>query len=160
MNANDALIFRERRITGGVLNLQYSTADYWHLWTFANVTSRLNELQLQSDPCVYMTVSLKNLFGCFQSVMTPLMERWASEMCNRGFSVTGWEQLHNHSGERSRIRQPLLKDTCILGTSSSKRSEQGEEMMLYIKRKVRSSLRIFDGRWSFCNYVHVANKAQ
>lgn len=52
-NANAALIFRERRITGGVLNLQYSTADYRHLWMFANVTSRLTEWQLQSDLCVH-----------------------------------------------------------------------------------------------------------
>lgn len=90
----------------------------------------------------------------------PIDGKMSVRMCNRGFSVTGWEQLHNHSGERSRIRQPLLKDTCILGTSSSKRSEQGQKIMLYIKRKIRASLRIFDGRLSFCNYVHVANKAQ
>lgn len=37
-NANAALIFREWRITGGALNLQYSTADYRHLWMFANGT--------------------------------------------------------------------------------------------------------------------------
>lgn len=159
MNANAALIFRERRITGGVLNLQYSTADYWHLWTFANVTSMLNELQIQSDPCVHDSES-KNPVWVFPVCSDPIDGKMGVRMCNRGFSVTGWKQLHSHSGERPGIRQPLLKDTCILGTSTSKRSEQGEKLMIYIKRKVRASLGIFDGRWSFCNYVHVANKAQ
>lgn len=55
-NANATLILRERWITGGVLNLQYSTADYRHLWMFANVTSRLTEQQLQSDLCVHNSV--------------------------------------------------------------------------------------------------------
>lgn len=88
MNANAALIFIERRITGGVLHLQYSTADYWHLWTFANVTSRLNELKLQSDPCVHDSES-KNPVWVFPVCNDPIDGKMGVRMCTRGFGVTG-----------------------------------------------------------------------
>lgn len=145
VNVNATLIFRERQITSGVLNLQYSTADYWHLWTFANMTSRLNELQLQSDPCVYMKMSRENLFGCFQSATTPFMERWASECATEDsallaessctITVVSILVLDNHSSKTPASRG-----------QAPQRSLSRGKMMLYIKRKVRASLGIFDGR--------------
>lgn len=89
----------------------------------------------------------------------PVDGKMGIRMCNRGFSLSGWKHLDNHTGVRSCIRRPLLRHL-HLGDKLLKEVWARKNDALYKKRKVRASLGIFDGRWSFCNYVHVANKAQ
>lgn len=77
VNVSAALIFRKQRITSGVLNLQYSTADYRHLWMFANVTSRLTERQLQSDLCVHNSGGWGGTcLGVYSLKTTQSMDKW------------------------------------------------------------------------------------
>lgn len=153
-NANAALIFREHRLTGGVLNLQYSTADYRHLWMFANVTSRLTEQQLRSDLCVQNSGGgKKNLFGCLQSKTTQLMDKWLPGCAGVSREQRDWEssgacapahvlykrtppQRHVHPGDK------LFKEVWA-GTNEAlhkRKKKQG---------KMRASLGIFNRGWSF-----------
>lgn len=124
---------------------------------FANVTSSLTEQQLQSDLCARNSVRGENLFGCFYSLKTTQsMEKEYRVQRDAESSWAGVPAMVWMKG-------PLLKGTCILGTNSSRRSEQ-EQMRLFKKgKKNGKSERVWGVLMAaefFMQLLHVSNKAR